>query len=280
MSSNQILPQPWKLKLQQDPKGSGLWLSIFLLQCYTSIQIPMTEIIWSGDNWTIEQSNTSHGPWVMSKSGKETSAECDCLFDLLILKTNLGKLSTCFHKSLNLKENSFEYDKLMLLLKTGNSGQFVDIRYCRAFGFLPAGASCRYCWHIVGKAGDVPRDGGFANIADMLTDSQSVLRICPQKLKADKFFTTQQLRTNQFEPWKIQGHVWNYQYSEEQSFHVIFNFCQLIKFKIYTLFNLVSIPYALPISSPGQDWNMNMDCNMQEIRYKSGKWIVYPSKYS
>ena len=54
----------------------------------------------------------------MSKSGKETSAECDCLFDLLILKTDLGKLSTCFHKSLNLKENSFKYNKLMLLLKT------------------------------------------------------------------------------------------------------------------------------------------------------------------
>ena len=54
----------------------------------------------------------------MSKSGKETSAECDCLFDLLILETNLGKLSTCFHKSLNLKEISFEYNKLMSLLKT------------------------------------------------------------------------------------------------------------------------------------------------------------------
>ena len=44
-----------------------------------------------------------------------------------------------------------------------------------------AGRNCRYCWHIVGKAGDVPGDRVFANIADMLTDSQSVPKICPQK---------------------------------------------------------------------------------------------------
>ena len=43
--------------------------------------------------------------------------------------------------------------------------------------------SCRYCWHIAGKAGDVPGDRVFANIADMLTDSSSVPRICPQKGK-------------------------------------------------------------------------------------------------